>query len=486
LAGKKHGKEWNNQPFFSQQLKPKLSGWSRNHSIWVKIVVGLVLHLTNQEFEKAMLTRFFKLKRYNTSLRTELIAGVTTFMTMAYILVANPAILSETGMDKDALFVATALASIIGTLVMAFYANLPFGLAPGMGLNAFFAYSVVSGMGYSWQFALTAVFIEGIIFILLTMLNVRQAIVDAIPLNMKHAVSSGIGLFIALIGLNNAGIIQSSDETLVTLGSMTSPSAYLAFMGMLVIGLLLALKVRGAILIGIIAVTVTGIPAGITEIPENFTIVSAPPSIQPLFFQFDFSDVFTLDMLIVLFTFLFVDMFDTVGTLVGVGTKANMMDQHGKLPRINKALFADACGTFFGAIFGTSTTTTYVESASGIAEGGRTGMTALTIAVLFALSLFLAPLFIIVPDAATAPALIIVGLFMITPVQKINFDESTEAIPAFITIIMMPLTYSISEGIVFGLLSYVFLKLATGKFKDLNLFMILLAGLFLIKIIVDR
>jgi len=432
-----------------------------------------------------MLGKYFNFDKYQTNLRIEIIAGVTTFMTMAYILVVNPAILSETGMDSGALFVATALAAIVGTLVMAFYAKLPFGLAPGMGLNAFFAYSVVIGMGYSWQFALTAVFIEGLIFIVLTLFNVREAIVNAIPINMKSAVSVGIGLFIALIGLNKAGIVVSGEGTIVALGDMTSHSAYLAALGIMLIGLLLVFRIRGAILIGIIAITLVGIPLGVTNIPENFSLVSAPPSLEPIFFKMNFSRIFTLDMLIVLFTFLFVDMFDTVGTLIGVGTKANMINKQGKMPNIKKALFADAIGTTAGAIFGTSTTTTYIESASGVAEGGRTGMTALTIAGLFTLALFFAPLFTIIPNAATAPALVIVGLFMMTPIKKIDFEDYTEAIPAFLTIIMMPLAYSIAEGIVFGLLSYVILKMVSGKFNDLNWVMVVLAVVFVLKFFVE-
>ena len=432
-----------------------------------------------------MLAQFFNFKGHNTSLRVEVIAGITTFMTMAYILVVNPNILSETGMDNGAVFVATALAAVVGTLVMAFYAKLPFALAPGMGLNAFFAYSVVLGMGYSWQFALTAVFIEGLIFIVLTIFNVREAIVNAIPKNMKHAVSVGIGLFIALIGLNKAGIITAGEGTLVTLGNISEPSAYLASAGIILIGILLVLRIRGAILLGIIAITLVGIPIGATNIPENFSLVSLPPSLEPVFFKLNFSQIFTMDMLVVLFTFLFVDMFDTVGTLVGVGDKAGMLNEKGKMPRAKNALFADAIGTTAGAIFGTSTTTTYVESASGVAEGGRTGMTAFTVAILFALALFFAPLFTVIPNAATAPALVIVGLFMTTPIKKINFEEYTEAIPAFLTIIMMPLAYSIADGIVFGLLSYVFLKVLSGKFKDLNIVMIILAIVFVLKFFIE-
>lgn len=404
-------------------------------------------------------------------------------MTMAYILAVNPDILSATGMDKGAVFSATALASIVATLVMAFVAKLPFALAPGMGLNAFFAFTVVLGMGYSWQFALTAVFIEGIIFLLLTAFNIREIIVNSIPLNMKHSVSAGIGLFIAFIGLHNAGIVTSNPATLVSLGDITSAPAITALIGLILTGVLLALKVKGALLIGIVASTLIGIPLGVTHLPEGIKLVSLPPSIDSIFFQFDFSKVFTVDMVVVLFTFLFVDMFDTVGTLVGVSSKAGMLDEKGNVPRAKQALFADAVGTTVGAMLGTSTVTTYVESASGVSEGGRTGLTSLTVAGMFILALFFAPLFIMIPGAATAPALIMVGLFMLSPIQKIDLNDFTEAIPAFLTIIIMPLTYSIAEGIVFGMLSYVFLKMLTGKFRDLSITMYIIALLFIAKIV---
>ena len=404
-------------------------------------------------------------------------------MTMAYILAVNPDILSETGMDKGAVFTATALASIVATLIMAFVAKLPFALAPGMGLNAFFAFTVVLGMGYSWQFALTAVFIEGIIFLLLTAFNIREIIVNSIPLNMKHSVSAGIGLFIAFIGLHNAGIVTSNPATLVSLGDITSAPAITALIGLILTGVLLALKVKGALLIGIVASTLIGIPLGVTHLPEGIKLVSLPPSIDSIFFQFDFANVFTVDMVVVLFTFLFVDMFDTVGTLVGVSSKAGMLDEKGNVPRAKQALFADAVGTTVGAMLGTSTVTTYVESASGVSEGGRTGLTSLTVAGMFLLALFFAPLFIMIPGAATAPALIMVGLFMLSPIQKIDLNDFTEAIPAFLTIIIMPLTYSIAEGIVFGMLSYVFLKMLTGKFRDLSITMYIIALLFIAKIV---
>ena len=393
-------------------------------------------------------------------------------------------ILSACGMDKDAVFTATALSAVVATLVMALVAKLPFALAPGMGLNAFFAFTVVLGMGYSWEFALTAVFLEGIIFLILTAFNVRELIVDSIPLNLKHAVSVGIGLFIAFIGLKGTGLIVDNPATLVSLGDMKNPAVLVGLVGVLIIGILLVKKIKGAILIGILASTIIGLFAGVTIVPENFTFVSLPPSIEPVFFKFDFSQVFTFDMLIVLFTFLFVDMFDTVGTLVGVSSKAGMLDKDGKVPRVKQALFADSIGTFVGAILGTSTVTTYVESAAGVAEGGKTGMTALTVAAMFVLSLFFAPIFMIIPAAATAPALVIVGLFMISPITNINLDDYTEAIPAFFTIIMMPLTYSIAEGIAFGMLSYVFLKLLTGKYKEVKPMMYVIAVLFLIKFFV--
>ncbi len=430
-----------------------------------------------------MLEKFFQLKANKTNYRTEILAGITTFMTMAYILAVNPDILSATGMDKGAVFTATALASIVATLIMAFVAKLPFALAPGMGLNAFFAFTVVLGMGYSWQFALTAVFIEGIIFLLLTAFNIREIIVNSIPLNMKHSVSAGIGLFIAFIGLHNAGIVTSNPATLVSLGDITSAPAITALIGLILTGVLLALKVKGALLIGIVASTLIGIPLGVTHLPEGIKLVSLPPSIDSVFFQFDFSKVFTVDMVVVLFTFLFVDMFDTVGTLVGVSSKAGMLDEKGNVPRAKQALFADAVGTTVGAMLGTSTVTTYVESASGVSEGGRTGLTSLTVAGMFLLALFFAPLFIMIPGAATAPALIMVGLFMLSPIQKIDLNDFTEAIPAFLTIIIMPLTYSIAEGIVFGMLSYVFLKMLTGKFRDLSITMYIIALLFIAKIV---
>ena len=430
--------------------------------------------------------QFFKLEENKTNVKTEVLAGITTFMTMAYILVVNPVILSSTGMDFGGIFTATALASLIATLMMALYANYPFALAPGMGLNAFFAFTVVLGpMGKSWEFALTAVLIEGIIFILLSFIKAREAIFESIPLNLKNAVSVGIGLFIAFIGLSGAGIVKAGDGTLVALGELTSGAPLLAVIGIIITGFLLAKNVKGALLIGIIATTIIGIPMGVTILPDNFnTIVSMPPSLKNVAFKFvGFDQIFTFEMLVVVFTFLFVDIFDTVGTLAGVATKANMLDKEGKLPRVGAALMADAVGTVVGACLGTSTVTTYVESASGVAEGGRTGLTSLTTAAMFGVALFFAPLFTLVPSAATAPALVIVGLFMMSPITKIDFNDYTEAIPAFLTIVMMPFAYSIAEGIVFGMVSYVILKAITGKSKEVSLVMWLLSALFVLRFI---
>lgn len=426
--------------------------------------------------------KFFKIKENGSTFKTEIIAGITTFMTMAYILAVNPDILSAAGMDKGAVFIATCISAVIGTLVMALVAKLPFALAPGMGLNAFFAFSVVLGMGYSWEFALTAVLLEGLIFIVLTAFNIREMIVNAIPKNLKFAISAGIGLFIAFIGLKGAGVIVNNDATLVSLApDLSHSSVSIALIGIVVTGVLLALKVKGALLIGIFVSTVVGIPMGVTKLPDHLLELPTWSKMEPIFFKFDFSNVFSKDMLIVLFTFLFVDMFDTVGTLVGVTSKAGMLTKDGKVPRVKSALFADAIGTTFGAVLGTSTVTTYVESASGVAEGGRTGMTALSTAAMFFLALFLSPLFLMIPAAATAPALFLVGLFMLSPVKNIDLDDITEALPAFFTIIMMPLTYSIADGIIFGMLAYVVLKLLTWRLKDVSLMMYALAFLFLIK-----
>ncbi|MFR5172046.1 MAG: NCS2 family permease [Clostridium paraputrificum] len=431
-----------------------------------------------------LLDNFFEISKNNTNVRTEMVAGVTTFMTMAYILIVNPSILSAAGMDQGAVFTATALSALVATLIMGLYAKLPFAQAPGMGLNAFFAFTVVLGMGYSYQFALTAVFLEGIIFILLTLFNVREAIVDSIPANIKKAISVGIGLFIALIGLEGAGIIVHPQDggTIVALGDITSGTALLAIIGILITGILLVRKVKGALFIGMLITAVVGIPMGVTPVPTN--IVSMPPSISSVFLQFEWSNIFSIDMLIVLFTLLFMDMFDTIGTLVGVATKAKMLDENGKVPNIKKALFADAVGTTFGACVGTSTVSTFVESASGVAEGGRTGLTAVSTGIMFALALFFSPVFASITSAVTCSALVLVGLFMIEPIKEIELNDYTEAIPAFLTIIMMPLAYSISDGIVFGVISYIVLKLLGGNAKDISLTTVIVGVIFLLKFLI--
>ena len=428
-----------------------------------------------------MLNKLFGFNPAQTTVKREILAGITTFLTMSYILAVNPSMFSLLdGMSSGAVFTATALAAIIGCLAMAFWGKLPFGLAPGMGLNAFFVYSVCLGMGYSWQFALTAVLIEGLIFIALTVTNVREAIVNAIPLSLRNAIGAGIGLFITFIGLNSAGVIVNNDATLVGLGDITSGSALLALIGLLLTGFMFMRNVPGAILIGILITMVIGIPMGVTEFKG---IVSHPESISSIFCKFEFDKVFTLDMLVVVFTFLFIDMFDTVGTLVGVCTKANMIDEKGNIFRLRQAFMADAIATTFGAMLGTSTTTTDVESAAGVAQGGRSGLTALSVAGCFAVALFFSPLFLSIPAAATAPALIIVGLLMMEPITKIPFDDFSEAIPAFVCIVMMPLSYSISNGILLGMISYVLMNMICGKFKKITPAMYILAILFVLKYI---
>lgn len=429
------------------------------------------------------LEKFFRLKEHNTDVKTEVLAGVTTFMTMAYILIVNPLMLSEAGMDFGGVFTATALSAVIATALMAFLANYPFGLAPGMGLNAFFAYSVVLGMGKSWQFALTAVLIEGLIFIGLSAFKVRESIFEAIPKNLKLAVSVGIGLFIAFLGLTNAGVIVPGSGTIVELGNLKSGAPLLAVIGVLITGVLVARKVKGGLLIGIILTTVIGIPLGVTILPESLNIVSMPPSMSETAFQFvGFDQIFTMEMFLVVITFLFVDIFDTVGTLAGVAAKAGYLDEEGNLPKVGSALMADAIGTTIGACLGTSTATTFVESASGVAEGGRTGLTSLSTAFMFFIALFFAPLFTMIPSAATAPALVIVGLFMMGSVTEMNFEDYTESIPAFLTIIMMPFSYSIAEGIVFGMIGYVVVKTLAGKHKDVSLIMWILSIVFVARI----
>ena len=427
-----------------------------------------------------MLKKLFGFDPAKTTIRTEILAGITTFLTMSYILAINPAMFSELDMPAGAVFTSTALAAIIGTFVMAVWAKLPFGLAPGIGLNAFFVYTVCMGMGYSWQFALTAILIEGIIFILLTVTNLREAIVNAIPLSMRNAIGAGIGLFIAFIGLQNAGVIVDNGSTLVELGDITSGSALLALIGLLITGFLYIKNVRGAMLIGILVTTLIGIPMGVTEFKG---VLSSPAPIGDIFCKFEWDHVFSRDMVIVVFTFLFIDMFDTVGTLVGVCTKAGLVNEDGTVKRIKEAFMADAIATTAGAFLGTSTTTTYVESASGVAQGGRTGLTAFTIACCFAIALFFSPLFLSIPAAAIAPVLIMVGLMMLEPIIRIPFDDFTESLPAFICIIMMPLSYSISNGILIGMIAYVLINLVCGKFKKLTPTMYILAALFILKYI---
>lgn len=458
-----------------------------------------------------MLEKLFKLSENHTNVKTEVLAGITTFMTMAYILAVNPGILAAAGMDQGAVFTATALASLVGTLCMAFFANYPFALAPGMGLNAYFAYTVVLGMGYSWQTALTAVFVEGIIFIILSVTNVREAIFNAIPKNLKAAVSVGIGLFIAFIGLQNANITVGG-ATLVELFSVegynlangvnatfndVGITVLLAIIGVIVTAILVVKNIKGNILWGILITWILGIicqfagiyvpnpELGFYNLLPDFSNGISIPSLAPVFFKLDFSSVMSLNFFVIIFAFLFVDLFDTIGTLIGVASKAEMLDEDGKLPRIKGALMADAVATTAGAVLGTSTTTTFVESASGVTEGGRTGLTALTTAVLFGLSLFLSPIFLAIPSFATAPALIIVGFYMLTNVINIDFNDFSEAIPCFVCIIAMPFFYSISEGISMGVLSYVGINLLTGKFKDkkISALMYVLAVLFILKYI---
>lgn len=433
---------------------------------------------TNSTANNNFLERRFRLSEHGTDVRTEIFAGITTFMTMGYILAVNPMILGDAGMDWGGVFTATAVSAIIATLIMAFYANYPFALAPGMGLNAFFAYTVVLGMGKSWQFALTAVFLEGIIFILLSFVKAREAVFDAIPMNLKKAVSVGIGLFIALIGFDNAGIVAQGEGTILDLGALTTAGPILALIGLVITGILLAKDVKGALLIGIIITTLIGIPMGVTELPSGF--IQLPPSVKDVAFQFEWGEILSWEMLLAVFTFLFVDVFDTVGTLIGVSSKAGMLDEEGKLERASEALMADAVGTVAGACLGTSTVTTFVESASGVADGGRTGLTALSTAVMFFLALFFSPIFGMIPGEATAPALILVGLFMMSPIKEIDLDDFTEAIPAFLTIVMMPFAYSIAQGIAFGMVAYVLLKLLSGRHKEVSGVMYVLAILFVI------
>ena len=436
-----------------------------------------------------MLQKLFGFDSTANSIRTEIVAGITTFLAMAYILAVNPGIfsaLADQGMPTNAVFTATALASIIGTLVMAIYAKKPFALAPGMGLNAFFVFGVCIGMGHSWQFALTAIFIEGIIFIILTLTKVRQWIVDAIPLSLRHAIGAGIGLFIAFIGLKNGGIIVNNDATLVGLGDICHGTALLAVIGIVITGVLLILKVPGNILIGIIVTALLGMlpvwqlgDGAVGALTTFDRVVDVPPSVAPIFCQFQWSEVLSLDMVVVLFTFLFIDMFDTMGTVIGVSQKAGMVDEKGNIDGINKVFMADAVATTCGACLGTSTTTTYVESAAGVGAGGRTGLTAFTTACCFAIALFFAPIFTHIPSAATTAALVIVGLMMLSPIKEIDLDDFSESIPAFLTIILMPLCYSISDGILIGMIAYVVINALCGKFKKISVAMWILAILFI-------
>jgi len=435
-----------------------------------------------------ILTKAFGFNPEKHSVRTEIVAGITTFLTMAYILAVNPGIFGTLeGMPKGSVFTATALAALIGTLVMALYAKKPFALAPGMGLNAFFVFTVCLTMGHSWQFALTAVFLEGILFIILTLTKVRSWILNAIPLTLKHAIGAGIGLFIAFIGLQNAGIIANSDATLVVLGDICHGPALLAVIGLIVTAALVILKVKGGILLGILATTVIGLfikdPATGEAITKFSGVVSAPDSLSPIFCKFEWSQILSWDMLAVVFTFLFIDMFDTMGTVIGVSQKAGMVDEKGNVDDIDKMFLADSVATVAGACLGTSTTTTYVESASGVGAGGRTGLTAFTVAICFALALFFSPLFLSIPGAATAPALVIVGVMMMTPIVKIDWEDYSESIPAFITVLLMPVAYSISDGILLGVIAYVLMNACAGKFKKISPTMWVLAVLFILRYI---
>ena len=454
--------------------------------------------------------KFFKLKENGTDVKTEIIAGITTFMTMAYILAVNPNILADAGMDRGAVFTATAVAAFLGTALMALLANYPFALAPGMGLNAYFTYSVVLGMGYSWQTALTAVFVEGIIFIALSVTNVREAIFNAVPKNLKSAVSVGIGLFIAFIGLQNAKIVIGGKtlvqlfslggynkvhgvEGVIATGNDAGITVLIAIIGVIITALLVVKEVKGNILLGILATWILGIIAqltglyvpnpalGLLSVLPDFSKGLSIPSIGPVLFKLEFDKIMSLNFVVVMFAFLFVDLFDTIGTLIGVSTKAGMLDKDGKLPNIKGALLADAVATTAGAMLGTTTVTTFVESASGVSEGGRTGLTAMTTAVLFAVSLLLSPIFLAIPSFATAPALIVVGFYMFTNVVHIDFSDMTEAIPCYICIVAMPLFYSISEGISMGIISYVFINACTGRTKKVTPLMYILSILFILK-----
>ena len=427
-----------------------------------------------------MLNKLFGLNPKETNVKTEIMAGLTTFLTMAYILAVNPNILSATGMDRGALFSTTVLISAAATILMGLYAKLPFALAPGMGLNAFFAYTICLIMGYSWQFALTAVFLEGLIFILLTVTNVREKIVDIIPETLKKSISVGIGIYIAFIGLSSAEIVVNNDATLVSIGDLSQGPALLCIIGIVLSSVLLIKKVPGALLIGIIVTTLIGIPLGVTHFNG---VMSSPPSVEPIFCKFEWTKIFTSEMFVIVFTLLFVDLFDTIGTLIGVATRAGMI-KNGKIPHLKQAFMVDALATTSGAIMGSSTVTTFVESAAGVEQGGRSGLTAFVCGLCFLVSLFFAPLFLSIPSAATAPVLVLVGVMMMSSVVEINFREYSEAIPAFICFVMMPLCYSISDGIVLGMLSYVIINLCAGKYNKLSIGMYILSAFFLLKFLV--
>ena len=412
-------------------------------------------------------------------MRTEVVAGATTFLTMCYILAVNPAILCVTGMDKGALFTATAIASAIATLLLALMAKLPFAQAPSMGLNAFFAYTLCQAMGYSWQNSLAILLIEGIVFILITFFNVREMIFNAIPNNLRYAISAGIGMFIAFIGLKNAEIIVSKEGTFVGLGAFTAP-CLLGIFATLLSGVLMARNVKGALFWGIIATTLIGIPLGVTVFPDHWLPVSAPQDISPIFCQFDFSGLLNLKTVLVVFSLLIVNIFDTIGTLMGLAEKTGIVREDGSIPRVSEAMMSDAIGTTCGAMLGSSTISTYIESASGIAEGGRSGVTSLVVGAMFIFALFLSPIFLLIPSAATSGALIMVGVLMLDSVKKINLQDMTEAFPAFITMITMVLCYSIADGICLGILSFVIMKLCTHRWKDLNWTLCILSILFVL------
>ena len=425
-----------------------------------------------------MLKKLFGFDSSKNMVKTEIMAGITTFLTMAYILAVNPNILSDTGMDKGALFTTTVVVSAVATMLMGLYAKMPFALAPGMGLNAFFAYTVCSILGYSWQFALTAVFIEGILFILLTISNLREKIVDVIPETLKNSISVGIGIYIAFIGLNSAGVVINNEATLVSIGDITTGSALVCIIGIILSSILLIKNVTGALMIGIIITALIGIPLGVTNING---VLSAPPSIEPIFCKFEWAQIFSKEMFIIVFTLLFVDLFDTIGTIIGVTTRAGMI-KNGKIPRLKQAFLVDAVATTGGAVLGTSTVTTFVESAAGVEAGGRTDLTAFVTGLCFLSALFFAPLFLSIPAAATAPVL--VGVMMMASVVKIDFNNYSESIPAFICIIMMPLCYSISDGIVLGVLSYVLVNMLSGNYKKLTLGTYILAAFFVMKFLI--